>query len=97
MDVQAMAMALNKRSVRVFFSCVTLLLLIISCYTFWPAIHPALHHEQIPQVTIVVASQSSDNTTWLDHAFLDWEKKIYITNTPSNLSVPAKKGREGMV
>jgi hypothetical protein len=49
------------------------------------------------QVVLVVASQTTDNTTWLDTAFPSWEKAIYLTDAPSNLSVPVNKGREGMV
>jgi hypothetical protein len=49
------------------------------------------------QVVLVVASQTKDNTTWLDAAFPSWEKAIYLTDAPSNLSVPVNKGREGMV
>jgi hypothetical protein len=49
------------------------------------------------QVVLVVASQTTDNTTWLDIAFPLWEKAIYLTDAPSNLTVPVNKGREGMV
>lgn len=48
-------------------------------------------------VTMVIASQAQDNTTWLAHAFPTWEKAIFLTDAPSRLSVPANKGREGMV
>jgi hypothetical protein len=46
---------------------------------------------------LVVASQTKDNTTWLRTGFPSWEKAIYLTDAPSNLSVPVNKGREGMV
>lgn len=47
-------------------------------------------------VAMVVASQSGDDTSWLDF-FVDWPKHIYVTDDPSsNLTVPANKGREGM-
>ncbi|KAM0721980.1 hypothetical protein Q7P37_002906 [Cladosporium fusiforme] len=48
-------------------------------------------------VTLVIASQTQDNTTWLAHAFPTWEKAIFLTDAPSRLSVPANKGRESMV
>jgi hypothetical protein len=49
------------------------------------------------QVVLVVASQTKDNTTWLKTGFPSWEKAVYLTDAPSNLSVPVNKGREGMV
>jgi hypothetical protein len=49
------------------------------------------------QVVLVVASQTTDNTTWLKTHFPSWKKAIYLTDVPSNLSVPVNKGREGMV
>jgi hypothetical protein len=49
------------------------------------------------QIVLVVASQTKDNTTWLKTGFPSWEKAIYLTDAPSNLSVPVNKGREGMV
>jgi hypothetical protein len=49
------------------------------------------------QIVLVVASQTKDNTTWLRTGFPSWEKAIYLTDAPSNLSVPVNKGREGMV
>lgn len=51
-----------------------------------------------PEVTLVVASQKKDNTTWLDNTFLHWDKKIYVTDDPdAALTVPGNRGREGMV
>ena len=49
------------------------------------------------RVALVVASQTTDNTTWLEESFPTWEKAIYLTDAPSNLSVPVNKGRESMV
>jgi hypothetical protein len=49
------------------------------------------------RVMLVVASQTTDNTTWLDGSFPAWEKSVYLTDAPSNLSVPVNKGRESMV
>lgn len=47
-------------------------------------------------LAIVVASQSGDNTTWLD-SFQNWSKHIYVTDDPTaSLTVPANRGREGM-
>lgn len=51
----------------------------------------------LKQVALVVASQAADNTLWLDGVFPSWEKAIYLADAPSQLSVPANKGREGMV
>ncbi|KAI5359213.1 hypothetical protein Slin14017_G101150 [Septoria linicola] len=49
-----------------------------------------------PAVTIVVASESGDDTTWLE-PFNDWTKAVYITdNASASLTVPRNKGREGM-
>ena len=53
--------------------------------------------DRLEHVTLVVASQTTDNTTWLKESFPTWEKAIYLTDTPSNLSVPVNKGRESMV
>lgn len=57
---------------------------------------PEPDHEDI---TLVVASQIQDNTTWLAYASPTWEKAIFLTDgeVPSRLSVPANKGRESMV
>jgi hypothetical protein len=77
--------------------------------TEWPPVGAQVEPEQATteseqatqddsdQVVLVVASQTTDNTTWLDTAFPSWQKAIYLTDAPSNLSVPANKGREGMV
>jgi hypothetical protein len=47
---------------------------------------------------MVVASQRSENTTWLHHFFPQWEKYIYHVDEPTaDLTVPKNKGRESMV
>ena len=68
----------------------------------WPPVVPTIAPEEakknvLDRVVLVVASQMTDNTTWLHTGFPTWEKWIYLTDTPSNLSVPVNKGREGMV
>lgn len=51
-----------------------------------------------PDVGLVVASTLKDNTTWLDHAFLEWEKFIYVVNDRNaKYTVPVNKGREANV
>lgn len=48
-------------------------------------------------VTIVVASQNVDNTTWLKNAFPNWRHMVYMTDdVQAELAVPANKGRESM-
>lgn len=54
-------------------------------------------HDDSERTALIVASQTTDNTSWLEDSFPTWEKAIYLTDAPSNLSVPANKGREGMV
>ena len=50
------------------------------------------------RVGIVVASQKADNTTWVDKAFPEWERHIFVTDDlTAATQVPANKGREGMV
>lgn len=50
-----------------------------------------------PAIAIAVASQRGDNTSWLNF-FSKWPKTVYVTDDPAaNLTVPANKGREGMV
>ena len=57
----------------------------------------AADEDKLERVALVVASQTTDNTTWLEGSFPTWGKSIYLTDAPSNLSVPANKGRESMV
>lgn len=48
--------------------------------------------------TLVVASTSEDNTTWLYNSFSDWQKSVYVVDdSQANLTVPVNKGRESMV
>jgi hypothetical protein len=50
------------------------------------------------RTAVVVASQSSENATWLEEYFPQWEKNIYHVDDPSAaLTVPKNKGRESMV
>lgn len=50
------------------------------------------------RTTVVVAAQASENATWLDAYFPDWEKNIYrVDDKSAALSVPKNKGRESMV
>jgi hypothetical protein len=59
---------------------------------------PHLIEEHVAErLALVVASQTTDNTTWLEEVFPTWEKVVYLTDAPSDLSVPANKGRESMV
>ena len=57
----------------------------------------ATNEDRFERVALVVASQTTDNTTWLDESFPTWEKAVYLTDAPSKLSVPVNKGRESMV
>jgi hypothetical protein len=50
------------------------------------------------RTAVVVASQSSENATWLEEYFPEWEKNIYrVDDANAPLSVPKNKGRESMV
>lgn len=50
------------------------------------------------RTAVVVASQSSENATWLNEYFPQWEKNIYrVDNQNAPLTVPLNKGRESMV
>lgn len=56
--------------------------------------HQDAHHD----VTIIVASQTKDDTKWISDGFAHWDKRIYVTNDPhATYRVPANHGREGMV
>jgi hypothetical protein len=73
-------------------------------HTKWSSLHFPEHSDppqkyDLPpdEVVLVVASQTKDNTTWLETGFPSWKKAIYLTDAPSNLSVAVNKGREGMV
>lgn len=50
------------------------------------------------RTAVVVASQQSENTTWLDEYFPQWEKNVYrVDDSSAPLHVPKNKGRESMV
>jgi hypothetical protein len=50
------------------------------------------------RTAVVIASQRSENTTWLDEYFPEWEKNIYrVDDENAPLTVPRNKGRESMV
>jgi len=50
------------------------------------------------RTAVVVASQASENATWLEEYFPSWEKNIYRVDDPeAPLTVPKNKGRESMV
>ncbi|KAF2686670.1 hypothetical protein K458DRAFT_298200 [Lentithecium fluviatile CBS 122367] len=50
------------------------------------------------RTAVVVASQASEDATWLDTYFPRWEKNIYrVDDLNAKLTVPKNKGREGMV
>jgi hypothetical protein len=51
-----------------------------------------------PEVEIVVASQTSEDTSWVAKYLPGWARSIYVTNDPrARLTVPKNKGREAMV
>lgn len=53
---------------------------------------------KLRRTAVVVASQASENATWLNQYFPDWEKNIYRVDDPNApLTVPKNKGRESMV
>ncbi|KAH8724088.1 hypothetical protein GQ44DRAFT_740542 [Phaeosphaeriaceae sp. PMI808] len=63
-----------------------------------PASAPTPSHDRRRRTAVVVASQASENVTWLDKYFPQWEKNIYHVDDPnSRLTVPKNKGRESMV
>lgn len=50
------------------------------------------------KTAVVVASQASENATWLSEYFPEWEMNIYRVDDPNApLTVPKNKGRESMV
>lgn len=62
-----------------------------------PSTHET-HHDAQHDVTIIVASQTKDDTTWIRDGFPHWDKRIYVTNDKlAEYRVPANHGREGMV
>ncbi|KAH7132168.1 hypothetical protein B0J11DRAFT_219181 [Dendryphion nanum] len=54
---------------------------------------------KIPRRTaVVVASQRTENATWLEEYFPQWERNIYrVDDANAALTVPKNKGRESMV
>lgn len=67
--------------------------------TLHPDLQQSLRSATSPyNVTLVVASQTTDDTTWLENAFPEWSKEIYVTDDQNAaLTVPKNRGREGMV
>lgn len=50
------------------------------------------------RTAVVIASQKSEDPTWLDEYFPKWEKNIYsVDDSKAKLKVPKNKGRESMV
>lgn len=50
------------------------------------------------RTAVVVASQASENATWLEEFFPHWEQNVYrVDDTTAKLTVPKNKGRESMV
>jgi hypothetical protein len=50
------------------------------------------------RTAVVVASQASEDATWLDKYFPQWEKNVYrVDDLNAKLTVPKNKGRESMV
>lgn len=64
-----------------------------------PDLQQTLRSATLPyNVTLVVASQTTDDTTWLENAFPVWSKSIYVTDDQNAaLTVRTNRGREGMV
>jgi hypothetical protein len=51
-----------------------------------------------PRTAVVVASQASENATWLSSSFPHWAMNIYrVDDKTAPLTVPTNKGRESMV
>lgn len=67
--------------------------------TLQPDLQQSLRSATAPyNVTLVVASQTTDDTTWLESAFPELSKNIYVTDSQNAaLTVPSNRGREGMV
>jgi hypothetical protein len=66
-------------------------------YQLWDKPAPTLATPK-RRTAVVVASQKSENATWLAEYFPHWEQKIYRVDEPTaKLSVPMNKGRESMV
>lgn len=100
----------KARNLYVFLACLFLSMLTFGYLIPWAPAHSALMspyslwqsqeawQHYAAEVTLVVASQKKDNTTWLEHAFTDWDKKIYVTDDPdAAFTIRGNRGREGMV
>ena len=58
---------------------------------------PTVHAPTKRRTAVVVASQRTENATWLSTYFPNWEKNIYAVDDPTaELTVPKNKGRESM-
>lgn len=54
--------------------------------------------DDVPAVTLVVASVKDDNTTWLEATPPGWRKLVYVVDDPkAPLITPFNKGRESSV
>ncbi|KXS96745.1 hypothetical protein AC578_9008 [Pseudocercospora eumusae] len=54
--------------------------------------------DDLPAVTLVVASLKNENTTWLQATPPDWQKLVYVVDDPeAALTTPFNKGRESSV
>ena len=63
-----------------------------------PPSAPELGPKSAFRKEIVVASQSDDDTSWLEKELQGWGRSIYIVNDKTaKLTVPINKGREAMV
>jgi hypothetical protein len=50
------------------------------------------------RTAVVVATTASENASWLDDYFPQWEKNIYtVGDRKAKLKIPKNKGRESMV
>lgn len=82
-------------------SCTGLLILIIVAGRLFNAHGHWQYNSRQPRtsnVSLVVASQTEDNTTWLMDGFKEWRKIVYVTDdTNAMFTVPKNKGREGAV
>jgi len=62
------------------------------------ALRPASTHKAKSDVAIVVASMSTDNTSWVDEAFPEWEHVRYVVDDKNaEHTTPVNKGHEAMV
>lgn len=53
---------------------------------------------KVRRTAVVVASQASENATWINEHFPHWEQNVYrVDDSSAALTVPMNKGRESMV